>query len=400
MDVPSGEQWDRVDELIDEIEGLPKDQVKEHIDGLSISGEDPIVVKYLRTHFRLPKDPGLQPGQTLVNRYTILSRLGEGGMGVVFRAQQHAPEREVAIKVVHPSFAISKSFADRFTREINNLGQLNHPGIVQIYEADKQLESGGKKVTPFYTMELVEGIPIHKYCDKNECGHREIIDIFLALCEAIQHAHDRGVIHGDLKPQNILVRENGQPTVLDFGLSQITSELIRGRRSSGSHGRDGAAETDTRSLGGTPGYMSPEQVSGNIGRFGKGYGIDIYALGVILFELLSGRLPIPLPKDASMDEISRHILSKSPPPLSSISNCDKDLSYIVGKALRKEANRRYLSAASLRRALELYRNERFGWWGQSRGWNPRREAAIPGTGWVLRKRTWPPEEGIYDWTVE
>src|SRR5262245_31006916 len=203
---------------------------------------------------RLPCESTLVPteltqvdaaAQRRVGRYRLLRLVGEGGMGVVYEAEQDSPRRAVALKVVRPGLA-SPALLKRFTHEAQILGRLHHPGIAQVYEAGL-----GEDGQPFFAMELIRGLPLDKYANRHGLDLSARVGLVARVCDAVQHAHDRGVIHRDLKPANILVEQAGEPKVLDFGVARaIHADLLTA-----------AGLTRTGQLLGTPNYMSPEQVA-------------------------------------------------------------------------------------------------------------------------------------------
>ena len=202
-----------------------------------------------------------------VGRYRILRLLGEGGMGAVYEAEQDNPRRTVALKVIRPGL-VSPALLKRFAHEAQILGRLHHPGIAQVYEAG--LADDGQ---PFFAMEFIRGLPLDEYARRHGLDLAARVDLLARVCDAVQHAHDQGVIHRDLKPANILVEETGQPKVLDFGVARATdADLLTG-----------AGLTQTGQLLGTLNYMSPEQVAADPAAID--HRADVYALGVILFEL-------------------------------------------------------------------------------------------------------------------
>jgi WD40 repeat protein/predicted Ser/Thr protein kinase len=268
------------------------------------------------------------PRLPAVGRYRVVRVLGEGGMGTVFEAEQDRPNRCVALKVIRPGL-LSPAVLKRFEQEVEILGRLRHPGIAQIYEAG--IAEDGQ---PFFAMEFVRGLPLDEYARSRALTVPDRLSLMARVCDAVQHAHDQGVIHRDLKPGNILVDETGQPKVLDFGVARATdADLITG-----------AGLTQTGQLLGTPSYMSPEQLaSGSV----VDHRTDVYALGVILFELLAHRLPSEL-TNRPLAEVARMIVDQDPPRLGSINpELRGDVETIVAKALAKEPARRYASAADL-----------------------------------------------------
>jgi len=261
--------------------------------------------------------------------YRIVSLLAEGGMGTVYEAEQDRPRRRVALKVVRFGLA-SPALVKRFSHEAQILGRLRHPGIAQVYEAG--LADDGQ---PYFAMEFIRGLPLDEYARIQRLDIEATVAIVARVCDAVQHAHDQGVVHRDLKPANILVEENGQPRVLDFGIARATdAELLID-----------AGLTRTGQLLGTPSYMSPEQMTAD--HAAVTHRADVYALGVILFELLAHRLPHQL-EHRPLAEAARLILTQEPPSLGSIDPQFRgDLETIVAKALEKDPARRYAAAADL-----------------------------------------------------
>src|SRR5262245_36892375 len=250
-------------------------------------------------------------------------------MGAVYEAEQDRPRRPVALKVVRPGFA-SPALPKRLAHEAQILARLHHPGIAQIYEAGVA-EDG----QPFFAMECIRGRPLDEYANRQGLDLAARAGLVARVADAVQHAHDRGVIHRDLKPANILVDEAGQPKVLDFGVARvIDADLLTA-----------AGLTRTGQLLGTPNYMSPEQVTGDPAAIDRR--ADVYALGVILFELAAHRLPYQL-ENRPLAEVARLILEQDPPRLGSLDpELRGDVETIVAKALEKDSARRYPSASAL-----------------------------------------------------
>ena len=218
-----------------------------------------------------------EPGLPLhIGRYRILRRHGEGGMGTVYEAEQDNPRRTVALKVIRPGL-VSPELVKRFSHEAQILARLQHSGIAQVYEAGM-----GEDGQPFFAMEFIRGMPLDEYARSRGLNAAARLELLARVCDAVQHAHDKGVIHRDLKPGNILVDETGQPKVLDFGVAHVTAaDLLTS-----------ASRTQAGQLLGTLSYMSPEQIAADpAGLDGRS---DVYTLGVILFELLAHRLPYQL----------------------------------------------------------------------------------------------------------
>lgn len=273
-----------------------------------------------------------------IGSFTVEELIAEGGMGVVLRATQEHPRRSVAIKLIRGP-GVSSASLHRFEVEAQVLGRLDHPGIARILEAGS-VEREGRRI-PYLAMELVEGRPLTHYAEHRSLKLRERLELMIAVCEAVHHAHLRGVIHRDLKPANILVREDGQPKVLDFGVARITDADVE----------FATRHTDVGQILGTLAYMSPEQVRGS--REALDLRSDVYALGVVAFELLTGRLPMVLDR-AELIEAARRIIEAEPASLSDGSaRFPAELETIVQKCLRKEPPARYASASEL--ALDLRR---------------------------------------------
>jgi eukaryotic-like serine/threonine-protein kinase len=274
-----------------------------------------------------------------VGSYTVLALLGAGGMADVYLARQQRPQRTVALKIIRRSLA-GASLVRRFEHEAELLGRLHHPGIAQVYEAGTA-EQGPAGTLPFIAMELVAGPPLAEYAQRRRLDARERLELIVRVCEAVEHAHQRGVIHRDLKPGNVLVDERGQPKVLDFGVARA----LDAERDISMHTRDGQ-------LVGTLPYMSPEQVAGDHDDIDTR--CDVYALGVMLFELLTGELPHPT-SGKSIPHVARIIRDESAPRLASYDRSLRgDLDTIVATALEKDKSRRYQSAIALAEDIRRY----------------------------------------------
>lgn len=264
--------------------------------------------------------------------YRIVDVLGEGGMGVVYLAEQDKPRRRVALKVLKAGMT-TPAMLRRFEFEAQILGRLQHAGIAQIYEAGVADEGSGR--VAFFAMEYVRGRSLTEHADAEHLDPRDRLRLIVQVCEAVQFAHLKGVIHRDLKPANIVVDQSGQPRILDFGVARATDADVQAT----------AVVTDMGQLIGTLPYMSPEQVAGDPDELDTRS--DVYALGVIAYELLAGKPPHDLSK-TSIHEALRMIREKEPTPLGSLERAFRgDIETIVGKALEKDKRRRYQSASDL-----------------------------------------------------
>lgn len=273
----------------------------------------------------------------VIGRYRILRLIGEGGMGIVYEAEQDLPRRIVALKIIKPGLA-TPELLRRFEQESQALGRLQHPGIAQVYEAGTADTGFGPQ--PYFAMEFIQGKNVKDYAEERNLNTRQCLEMVAKIADAVQHAHQRGLIHRDLKPANILVDETGQPKILDFGVARAIDSDTQA-----------TSQTDMGQLVGTLAYMSPEQVLGD--PLGLDTRSDVYALGVILYELLAGRMPYTISR--KLDETIHVIREEDPARLSQISrNYRGDIETIVAKALEKDKERRYGSAAELAADITRY----------------------------------------------
>ena len=280
-----------------------------------------------------------------VGRYRILEKIGEGGMGSVYLAEQEHPRRRVALKMIRPGM-VTPGLRKRFAFEAEVLGKLQHPGIAQIHEAGEIESDAGPQ--PYFAMEYIEGIEVRRFATSREFGVRARLELTARIADAVHHAHQKGIVHRDLKPENVLVVDQtnvtaggvdpefadlGQPKILDFGVARATNADLQMT----------TAHTEIGQLVGTLPYMSPEQVAGDSRELDTRS--DIYALGVLMYELLAGKPPFDL-KHKPIPEAVRMIREKEPTRLGSVDTVYRgDIDTIARKALEKDCNRRYSSAA-------------------------------------------------------
>lgn len=305
---------------------------------------------------------------TSIGRYRLIERIGEGGCGVVYLAEQQEPvQRKVALKIIRLGMD-TESVIARFEVERQALALMDHPNIARVLDAGAT--ASGR---PYFVMELAEGEKITDYCDRTNLSLRERLGLFILVCEAIQHAHQKGVIHRDIKPSNVLVREHqgrAVPKVIDFGIAKVAAREF------------GPGETATRpgQFIGTPAYMSPEQGEGSVDIDTRS---DIYSLGALLYELLVGSPPLESEALAELsekeirialserprDSPSARLRKKGPAATAKVAELrdadpDRlprllagDLDWVVMKAIERERHRRYTTANGFALDVERYLHE-------------------------------------------
>jgi serine/threonine protein kinase/tetratricopeptide (TPR) repeat protein len=338
---------------------------------------------------RAPDDPLPEPIGTTIGPYKLMEQIGEGGMGLVYVAEQHHPvRRKVALKLIKPGMDTRQVIA-RFEAERQALALMDHPNIARVIDggttgeprrvsdrvspADETrgLTPHGSPGRPYFVMELVRGVPITEYCDEHRLTPRARLELFLQVCAAVQHAHQKGIIHRDIKPSNVMIASHdGTPVVkvIDFGVAKAIGQQLT----------DKTVYTHFAQFIGTPLYMSPEQAGQSA--LDIDTRTDIYALGVLLYELLAGTTPFDKERlrQASYDEMRRLIREEEPPkPSTRLSTLNDqagstvsaqrqsntrelsllfrgELDWIVMKSLEKDRNRRYESASALAADVERY----------------------------------------------
>jgi len=269
--------------------------------------------------------------------YRIVREMARGAQGVVYFAEQLSTQREVALKVMWGGPFADRASRRRFEREVEVISSLRHPAIVQLFD------SGLVQGQYYYAMEFVHGEHLDDNVRRRRARITEVLDLFVRICDAVNHAHQHGVIHRDLKPSNVLVDDSGNPHVLDFGIAKLAN--------GGAENLDTAVLSITGHVFGTLPYMSPEHASGRPSQVDTRS--DVYSLGVILYELLTNRLPYDL--DGTMVENLATIQSVEPKGLRTLDKrIDNELETIVLKALDKEPTRRYQTAGALGEDVERY----------------------------------------------
>jgi serine/threonine protein kinase len=329
-------------------------------------------------------DPAARVGAILAGKYKLVEEIGEGGMGTVFMAQQTEPvKRAVAVKIIKAGMD-SRAVLARFEAERQALAMMDHPNIAKVLDAgtvgdseprpigsgqDSPLPIGRGSGRPFFVMELVKGTPITRYCDEHRLTPRQRLELFVPVCQAIQHAHQKGIIHRDIKPSNVLVAmydDRPVPKVIDFGVAKAAGQTLT----------DKTLMTGFGALVGTPEYMSPEQASLN--NLDIDTRSDVYSLGVLLYELLTGTTPVDKKSlgKAAILEILRIVREvEAPRPSAKLSTIDTlpsvaanrgtepaklsrlmkgELDWLVLKALEKDRTRRYETANALARDIQRY----------------------------------------------
>ena len=310
-------------------------------------------------------DPPLERVGEMIGRYKLLGPIGEGGFGVVWAAEQREPvTRRVALKIIKPGMD-SRQVLARFKAEQQALAMMNHPGVAKVLDAGTT--DGGR---PYFAMEHVPGIPITEHCDRHKLTIDERLELLILTCDAVQHAHQKGLIHRDIKPSNILVTNTdsgAQPKVIDFGIAKVLGDGIAGA----------TIYTRPGQMIGTPAYMAPEQIEQT--SQGVDTRADIYSLGVLLYELLTGKHPLEV-KGRSLLEIQRRVVDQEPvrpsTRLSSLGigtaeiarrfrtdarsllrSMRGDVDWIVMKCLEKDPARRYDTTSALAEDLRRHLND-------------------------------------------
>jgi non-specific serine/threonine protein kinase/serine/threonine-protein kinase len=275
-----------------------------------------------------------------IGQYRVRRAIASGGMGTIYEAVQEQPRRTVAIKVMKQGVT-SRSALRRFEYESQLLARLSHPAIAQVYDAGTH--DDGAESVPFFAMEYIPNAKsITDYAKDRKLGTREKLELFVQICDAVHHGHQKGIIHRDLKPGNILVDSHGRPKIIDFGVARATdSDMAMA-----------TLQTDVGQFIGTLQYMSPEQCEADPHDIDTRS--DVYALGLVLYDLLCGRLPYDV-TGVPLTEAARLIRERGPnPPSASVPNLRGDVETIVMKAIEKDRDRRYQSTHGLAQDIRRY----------------------------------------------
>ena len=311
-----------------------------------------------------PAGPDMDATRPTVPGFEIIEELGRGGMGVVYKARQVSLNRFVALKMILAGPYAGAEQLARFRLEAEAVAALQHPNIVQIHEI------GSHAGHAYLALEYVGGDTLARYCAGQPLPPMRAANLVETLARAVHYAHQHGIVHRDLKPSNVLLTETGKPKITDFGLAKKHDAASPGRQ-------PGEALTASGAILGTPAYMAPEQAGGLRG--GIGPATDVYALGAILYELLTGRPPFQAANP--MDVILKVMAEEPVPPSQLEATVPRDLESVCLKCLQKDPARRYKSAETLANDLRRFLNgeptkarpatagERFRRWAwQRRGW--------------------------------
>ena len=348
----SPSQWTEAKRLFSELSELDPDLRTPHLEASGVDDESrQQVLKLLEafdggseflsapTRRRSNHEPGsaIRSGQSIAG-YTIVREIGRGGMGTVYEAIQARPKRRVALKVLRADISSQRTI-NRFVREGEVLARLDHPGVARVFETGRAEDADGRG-RPFISMQFIEhAAPVTAFVQEGNLDDHKKLQLMVAICEAVHYGHQRGIIHRDIKPNNLLVGADGVPRIIDFGVARTVDaeESIA------------ANDTIAHEILGTLRYMSPEQCAGRANEVDVR--TDVYALGVVLFEVLLGHLPYDFTTDSLVD-IPRVIVEHTPLPPSR--KLDADLQAIIYKSLEKRPDDRYASADALASDIRRY----------------------------------------------
>ena len=343
----NSEQKRRLNDLLDQAEAEEVRSAETSEDSEAVSPSEEPTLDHLSDMVTEPPPPGDKdlrnwnsaqalhdeaPARETIGPYRINRLIGGGGMGQVYEATQDHPRRKVALKVMRGSID-SEGARKRFDFEVQILARLHHPNIAQIFDAGIA-ETEGRQI-PYFVMEYVPGKTIDRYVAERALSTEQRLKLFLQVCEAVSHGHERGIIHRDLKPGNILVDSDGNVKVIDFGVARATDSDMQATK----------AQTDVGQIVGTLQYMSPEQCAADPNDID--IRSDVYALGVMLYEMISGELPYDLGRNA-LHEAVRIVQEVEPASITSVNRTiSRDVDTIITKSMEKERQRRYRSAGEL-----------------------------------------------------
>ncbi len=351
----------KVQRIFDAVARLPENERSRWLDERCDDEKIRSKVELLLEHYDAPPEEfdepasqhfteALAPEPKQIEQYLIIRKVGEGGMGIVYEAEQDSPKRRVALKIIRPGFA-TPQLLRRFEFEAQVLGRLDHRGIAQIHEAGSTKIAG--TTAPFFAMEFVDGEPLDVHVRKQALGLLDRLELIARVCDAVHHAHQKGILHRDLKPANILIKLEqtgtdrsrsshssnidtiGQPKILDFGVARATDSDLRTT----------TLLTNVGQIIGTLAYMSPEQIEGPSDDLDTR--CDVYALGVILYGVLANELPHDV-AGKPVPEAARIVVEETPTRLGAIDSTWRgDIETIVAKAMDVDRDQRYSSAAEL-----------------------------------------------------
>jgi eukaryotic-like serine/threonine-protein kinase len=277
------------------------------------------------------------PVGTKLGPYVIRSQIGEGGMGEVYLAEDTRLDRRVALKILPKEFAEDKQRMSRFVREAKSVSALNHPNIITIYEI------GESEGTHFIATEFIDGKTLNDYAKANPIDYKSLLEIAIQIVSALDEAHTAGIVHRDIKPDNVMIRANGLVKILDFGIAKLSAPASTDKEATTAI----QSNTQVGMIIGTPQFMSPEQARGK----GVDHQTDIFSFGVVLYQLLSGASPFV---GETISDVIAAVLTKEPRALTGV---PPGFAEIIGKTLQKEKRNRYRTAKDLLRDLREVKQE-------------------------------------------
>ena len=264
-------------------------------------------------------------GKLLLNRYELLEKIGEGGMGVVYKAKCHLLNRFVAVKILKSELSDDEDFVIRFKREATSIAKLSHPNIVNIHDV------GSENNINFIIMEYINGKTLKQIIKENgRLSSQKTLDIVLQVAKALENAHSNNIIHRDIKPDNIMITQDNMVKIMDFGIAKVM---------------DSRTITISNKVMGTAHYFSPEQAKGNVVDFRT----DIYSLGIVMYEMVTGQ--VPYNAESSITIAMMHIQEPAIPPIKIITNIPENINQVILKAMEKDPMKRYQTANEMSKIL-------------------------------------------------